>query len=125
MASRAELEALWHQVLAAIQATITKAKRPPLEMVSVGRQFLRDNSQGCPSEADRKALEKLHRAYAKRMAEAMQANHIPASMMAECRKWLEYHGVRADIPTAVARQVAQKLADGSLPFTHEEKLTKH
>lgn len=122
-ATRTELERLWADVLAALLGYFNKAsKRPPVEALGVARQFLRDQGVGRPSLRDRKHLEALHRLYSARLAEAMQSERIPAAVLAECRKWIEYHGIRADIPTAVARQVAQKLADGSLPFT---STTKH
>lgn len=114
---------LWHGLLAALNDLFKAPKRPAVELLAVARRFLRDNHQGCPSASDRKHLEQLHKLYSKRLAEALAAERVPASMLAEGRKWLELHGVKADLPTAVAAQVAKRLAAGDLPFTPPS--TKH
>jgi hypothetical protein len=108
---------LWHGLLAALNDLLKDPKRPGVELLAVTRRFLSDNQQVSPGADDRKKLEQLHRLYSKKLAEALAAERVPASMLAEGRKWLELHGVKADVPAAVAAQVAKRLADGSLPFS--------
>jgi hypothetical protein len=107
---------LWHGLLASLIELFKAPKRPGVELLAVARRFLRDNHQGCPSASDRQRLEQLHKLYSQRLAEALAADRVPASMLAEGRKWLEQHGVKADLPAAEAAQVAKRLAGGDLPF---------
>lgn len=123
--NRPQLEQLWASLAAFLQDSFKTPKRPSVEMLAVTRRFLRENKQGATNGKDRKQLEQLCTLYSLRLAEALAAEHVTASMLAEGRKWLELHGIRVDLSTAEAAQVAKKLGDGSLPFTHDNTSTHH
>lgn len=115
---------LWQALLDALRQSFTKTpKRPSVEMLAVTRRWLRDNSTYCPDDASRRKLEQLYRLYCSRLVEAMEGDQVNAATLAEARKFLEWQGLRADIPKHQAVQVAKQLSTGALPFTNP--LRKH
>jgi len=111
---------LWHALLGGLQAALGKPKVPP-EMFSVARAFMRDNHVSVNSERSTKTLQAMHGLYCTRLHEALAKPNPPAAVIAEARKFLEWHGIKADLPAATAAQIAGKLADGNLPFTKPTK----
>lgn len=118
-ASRATLEALWRLLLESMVAKLQAPKRPAVELLQVARKFLRDNTCSAPDEQARKDLEELYRLYGKALHDALSSPKRTAGVLSEARHWLQYHGIRPDLPAAHAASVAKKLTELDLPFTHK------
>ncbi len=114
-ASMETLSALWRELLAALLGRFKGTKQPPVELLQVSRRFLRDNGQGCPDDKTRQQLAQLYRQYLGGLARAMDEAPPSASLLAEARAFLQWHGV-GDIPGASAGHAAKQLLDLSVPF---------
>lgn len=94
-------------------------ERPSAEMLAVARSVLRDNGLlgMAANDKDRKALQRLYRVYVRQLLEAMQAETVPAALLAECRVFLAGQGITKDLGGVVTKAAALKvLGSSSLPF---------
>ena len=119
-ASWAMLLELWHLLVKGILEDLKRPKRAPVELLQVARKLLRDNGTTAPDAAARKDLEVLYRLYSTALHDALTSPTPRAGVLSEARQWLQYHGIRPDLPAAHAAAVAKKLGELDMPFT-----TKH
>ncbi len=120
-ATLAELQHLWRLVLDGVIQRVQAPKAPAVELLQVARKLLRDNSTTAPDEAARRDLEVLYRLYSKALHEALTSPTPRAGVLSEARQFLQFNGIRPDLPGAQAAAVVKKLGELDLPFT----FTKH
>lgn len=111
------LAELWRCLLEELLEKVKAPRAPSVELLQVARKFLRDNGSAVPDAAARKDLEVLYRLYSKALHDALTSPTPSAGVRSEARQWLQFHGIRLDLPGAQVAAVAKKLGELDVPFT--------
>src|SRR4051812_37757714 len=96
--------------------------KPSTELLAVARSLVHYFGEPLePSEAERKALQKLHKLHLRRLLEAVMDRQRPpsASMLAEARQTLASGAMQSLAMDSEAREAAVKLLKARVPFTSQ------
>lgn len=116
-ASRAELWALWRELLAELRTAMRAPKRPSVETLQVTRKYLKDNFVVSPlDDRGRADLVELQRLYLQRLVQAMHQGPVTSSLLGEVRQFLIWLGYSPNVPPQHASSATKELLDLEVPF---------